>query len=71
MSPAHGFVVSADGVTIRHLKVEGAGAPASVGSVSGDNATIEDVEVSDWSHGHHPGPDDGTTVQDSDIHDNA
>jgi parallel beta-helix repeat protein len=70
-SVAHdGFVVSAENVTIRHLTLEGSGTDRGIW-VSDNNATIEDVEVSDWSQGIFLDAAEGTTVQDSDIHDNA
>ena len=70
-SVAHdGFVVSADNVTLRHLTLEGSGTDRGIW-VTGDDATIEDVEVSDFSQGIFLDASEGTTVQDSDAHDNA
>jgi parallel beta-helix repeat protein len=65
-----GFVVTADNVTIRHLTLEGSGTDRGIW-ISGNDVTIEDVEVSDFSQGISLDASEGTTVQDSETHDNA
>ena len=67
-----GFVVSADGVTIRHLKLV-----ASVADVHGitiasgaHNNVVQDVEVTAWSAGIRIDDAEGNIVETSDIHDN-
>jgi parallel beta-helix repeat protein len=68
-----GFVVSADGVTIRHLKLV-----ASVADTDGitlesgaDNNTIQDVEVTAWADGIRMQDSEDNIVETSSIHDNA
>jgi parallel beta-helix repeat protein len=72
-SGAGGLVVSADGVTIRHMKLV-----ASVADVDGitlvagaDNNTIQDVDVTAWADGIRMEDSEDNIVETSSIHDNA
>jgi len=69
----NGLAVSVDGVTIRHLTLDG---PAGTGNgillnSGADDTTISDVEATDWEDGIHVSQSTGTVVEKSNVHDNA
>ena len=69
----NGLIVAADGVTIRHLTLDG---PTSndngiLLNAGTDDATISDVEATDWDYGIYVNDSTGTVVEDSSLHDNA
>jgi parallel beta-helix repeat protein len=68
-----GFVVSVDGVTIRHLKLVASVADLDgITLVSGaDNNTIQDVEVTAWARGIRIEDAEGNIVEASNVHTNA
>ena len=67
-----GFVISVDGVTIRHLKLTGAVADRGIAIQSNaDNNTIQDMEITAWNIGVITGDAQGNVIQTSEIHDNA
>jgi parallel beta-helix repeat protein len=69
-----GFVISVDGVTIRHLKLTGTGAGADRGIAiqsTADNNTIQDMEITAWNIGVITGDAQGNVIETSDIHTNA
>jgi len=67
-----GLVISVDGVTIRHLKLTGAGADRGIAIQSNaDNNTIQDMEITAWNIGVITGDAQGNVVETSEIHTNA
>jgi parallel beta-helix repeat protein len=68
-----GFVISADSVTIRHLTLHGpAGTDNGILFNAGtDDATISDVEATDWNYGIYVDDSTATVVENSSVHDNA
>jgi len=67
-----GFVISVDGVTIRHLKLTGAVADRGIAIQSNaDNNTIQDMEITAWNIGVITGDAQGNVVETSEIHTNA
>jgi parallel beta-helix repeat protein len=64
-----GFVVTADGVTIRHIYLAG-GTGAGI-YVTGDEATIQDVEAVQWDTGIYLNGSTDSLVEDSDVDDNG
>jgi hypothetical protein len=67
-----GFVISVDGVTIRHLKLVGAGADEGINILAGaDNNTIQDMEITAWDIGVQTGDAQGNVIETSEIHTNA
>jgi len=66
-----GMTVGADDVTISHLKLDGPAAADKGITVTGRNATISDVEVTDWDIGILASSAIDTVVQDSNIHGNG
>jgi parallel beta-helix repeat protein len=67
-----GSVILVDGVTIRHLKLMGAGADRGIAIQTGaDNNTIQDVEITAWSIGVSVQDADGNLIETSDIHANV
>ena len=67
-----GFVISVDGVTIRHLKLTGAAADRGIAIQSNaDNNTVQDVEITAWNIGVITGDAQGNVIETSDIHDNT
>jgi len=67
-----GFVISVDGVTIRHLKLTGTGADRGIVIQAGaDNNTIQDMEITAWAIGVLTGDAQGNVIETSDIHTNA
>jgi parallel beta-helix repeat protein len=65
-----GLIVSADDVTIRHLKLDGPIGSDTGIAITGDDTTITDVEVTEWSIGIDSYWTSGTVIQGSYIHDN-
>jgi parallel beta-helix repeat protein len=65
-----GFTVTADDVTIRHMRFDGDGTGAGI-AVQGDNATIEDVEAVDWGIGILLDASTGNVVDDCAVNDNT
>jgi parallel beta-helix repeat protein len=63
-----GLVVPNDGVTIRHMYF--AGGTGDGIYVTGDEATIQDVEAVEWDTGIDLGGSSGSLVEDSDVDDN-
>jgi len=72
-SGAGGFVVSVDGVTIRHLKLVASAVDLDGITLVGgaDNNTIQDVEVTAWADGIQIEVAEGNVVETSNIHTNA
>jgi parallel beta-helix repeat protein len=69
---SHGFTIKADDVTIRHLKLVGAGADIGIRIGSDANAlTIQDMEITAWSVGVSMQGADGNVVETSNIHANV
>jgi parallel beta-helix repeat protein len=67
-----GFVISVDGVIIRHLNLVGAGANIGVAIQSGaDNNTVQDMEITAWNDGVATGDAQGNVIETSEIHTNA
>lgn len=67
-----GFVISVDGVTIRHLNLTGAGADRGIViQNNADNNTIQDMEITNWNIGVASGDAQGNVVETSKIHTNA
>jgi hypothetical protein len=67
-----GFVISVDGVTIRHLKLTGGGADRGVLIQGGaDNNTIQDMEITAWNVGVLTANGQGNVIETSEIHTNA
>ncbi|MGQ9572607.1 MAG: right-handed parallel beta-helix repeat-containing protein, partial [Dehalococcoidia bacterium] len=66
-----GFAVTADNVTVRHIKFDGIDHTGNGIHVSGDNATIQDVEAVKWGIGIFLEGSSGSVVEDSDVDDNA
>jgi Right handed beta helix region len=67
-----GFVISVDGVTIRHLKLTGAGADRGIAIQSNaDNNTVQDMEITNWDIGVTTGDAQGNVIETSEIHTNA
>jgi len=63
-----GFIVSADEVTVRHIYFAG-GTGAGI-YVTGDEATIQDVEAVEWDSGIYLDGSTDSLVEDSDVDDN-
>jgi parallel beta-helix repeat protein len=68
---ANGFAVTADDVTIRHLKFDGVDNSGIGVYVTGDGATVQDVEAVTWVNGAWVDGSDGSLVEDCDVDDNA
>jgi hypothetical protein len=67
-----GFVISVDGVTIRHLQLTGAAADRGIAIQStADNNTIQDMEITAWNIGVITGDAVGNVIETSEIHTNA
>ena len=71
---ADGLTVSANNVTIRHLMLDGPGGETTdngIVVIHGTNdATISDVEVTEWDTGIFADDSAGTVIEYSNIHDN-
>ena len=68
-----GFDISVDGVTLRHLKLVGAGAGGDSGvhvQAGANDNTIEDLEASDFEDGIYIDHAEGNVVEDCETHDN-
>jgi parallel beta-helix repeat protein len=67
-----GFIVSVDGVTIRHLKLwSDLGTDDGIDIQTGaDNNTIQDMEISYWWSGVSSDDANGNIIETCDIHDN-
>jgi parallel beta-helix repeat protein len=70
-----GFVISVDGVTIRHLKLMGAGGAGTEVGVNirpgANDNTIQDMEITAWNDGVLIQDAEGNVVQTSNSHANA
>ena len=67
-----GFIVSVSGVTIRHLKLTGAGADYGIVIQStADNSTVQDMEITNWNIGVGTGAGQGSVIETSEIHTNV
>jgi parallel beta-helix repeat protein len=64
-----GFLISVDGVTVRHLKVAGADSVAGI-RTRADDGTIQDLDVSAFAAGIFIDDAEGNVVEDCDTHDN-
>ena len=65
-----GFTVTVDDVNISHMKFDGVDVSGTGIHVTGDGATIEDVEAVDWVNGVYVDGSEGTVVDDCDMDDN-
>jgi parallel beta-helix repeat protein len=70
-SGVNGFDVSADDVTISHMLFDGVDASGTGIHVTGDSATVQDVEAMNWNVGIYLDASDGSAVEDSEVDDNA
>jgi parallel beta-helix repeat protein len=69
---ADGLVISVDGVTIRHLAVDGPGSDWGILVHGGaSSATISDVEATHWSLGIYVWGGEGIVIEDNSVHDNV
>jgi parallel beta-helix repeat protein len=69
----HGFVISVDDVTIRHLRLvgeAGAGPGYGISIHENDNNTIQDMEITDWFWGVSISFGKGNLIETSKIHTN-
>lgn len=66
-----GFTVTADGVTIRHIRFDGIDGTGIGVHVTGDDATIQDVEAVRWADGIFLDGSSGSLVEDSEVDDNG
>jgi parallel beta-helix repeat protein len=69
-SGVNGFDVTADDVTISHMLFDGVDTSGTGIHVTGDSATVQDVEAMDWHVGIFLDASDGSTVEDSEVDDN-
>jgi len=67
----NGFNVTVDDVDISHIKFDGVDHSGSGVYVTGDGATVQDVEAVDWVNGVWVNGSDGTVVDDCDVDDNT
>jgi parallel beta-helix repeat protein len=65
-----GFIVSADEVTVRHMRFDGVDGTDTGIHVTGDEATIQDVEAVNWLTGIFLDASSGSVVEDSEVDDN-
>ena len=67
----NGFVISVDGVALRHMKLVGPGSHSGVSiQADADNNTIQDMDITGWDPGVFIGDAAGNVVETSNIHDN-
>jgi parallel beta-helix repeat protein len=69
-SGVDGFTVSADDVTISHMLFDGVDTSGTGIHVTGDSATIQDVEATDWVNAIYLDASSGSLVQQSEVDDN-
>ena len=65
-----GFIVTADEVTVRHMRFDGIDGSDIGIHVTGDEATIQDVEAVNWLTGIFLDASTGSVVEDSEVDDN-
>jgi parallel beta-helix repeat protein len=70
-SGVDGLTVSGEGVTVSHMLFDGVDTSGTGIHVTGDGATIQDVEATNWNVGIFLDASDGSTVEDSEVDDNA
>jgi parallel beta-helix repeat protein len=66
-----GFVVSEDGLTVRHLKLVGTGGAIAGIRTRADDATMQDLEITAWELGVWMEGQEGNVLETSSVHDNA
>ena len=66
----NGFIISVDGVTIRHMKLVGGTDEGIKIQVGADNNTIQDVEITAWNTGVLIDAANGNIVETSNVHTN-
>src|SRR3972149_4358748 len=68
---ADGFVVSEDGVTVRHLKLVGTGGTVAGIRTRADDATMQDLEITAWELGVWMEGQEDNVLETSNVHDNT
>jgi parallel beta-helix repeat protein len=66
-----GFILAADEVTVRHMRFDGKDGTGTGINVTGDEATVQDVEAVNWLTGIFLDASAGSVVEDSQVDNNG